>query len=144
MSELIKYLTQLKDISNGDLREYHEWFLENGKLYNIINKEYSNKLSKYSKIKQCFNNCIKLSKRYKKLEYIEGYTHSLIPIEHGFMINNKNEIIDPTLAILDRFGSEYFGILIPQEIISILRFRSRPFEPLPYVYWRYLKENKNE
>jgi len=143
MSEIIKYLTQLKEISKGELREYHEWFLANGKLYNNINKEYSLKLSKYAKIKRCFDNCIKLTSRYKKLEYIEGYAYNIIPIQHGFMLNRKNEVIDPTLAILNRFGSEYFGVLIPQGIISILRFRAKTFEPLSYVYWRYLKEKNN-
>lgn len=55
---------------------------------------------------------------------------SIIPIEHAFLINNNNEVVDPTLAInteisKDRYGSEYMGIKIPNNILLEIRANTK-------------------
>lgn len=145
MSQLIKHVSMLAEFDhNSNVSKYHKWFKQNAKLYINVNKEQSKKLSKYATIKRCFDNCSKLAFRYKKLEYIEGYTFSLIPLEHAFLINNKNEIIDPTLAInhgdKDRYGSEYYGIIIPKNILLRLKVNQNRYTPLTYLYWEYLNK----
>ncbi len=149
MSQLIKYVSMLSKFDHNDnITKYHKWFKQTAKLYINVNKEQSRKLSKYATIKRCFDNCSKLAYKYKKLEYIEGYVQSIIPIEHAFLINDKNEIVDPTLAIksgsgkylgTDRFGSEYYGIIIPKNILKILKINNKNrFTPIPYLYWEYI------
>lgn len=153
MSELIEYENMLiksfgKNGINSNAKKYHEWFIKNAKLYKVVNKTESKKLSKYARLKQCYNNCYKLSKRYNGLKYVEGLTLSLIPLEHAFLLNDKNEVIDPTLGIdtgfhKDRYGIEYLGIEIPQNILNVLWNENKhSYLSLPYLYWEYL--NKNE
>jgi hypothetical protein len=77
---------------------------------------------------------------------MEGYTMSLIPIEHAFLVNENNEVIDPTLSIntsmdSDRYGSEYYGIEIPQNMIAILRYKDQ-HSPLPFLYFKYLENQR--
>jgi len=146
MSQLIKHVSMLAEFDhNSNVSKYHKWFKQNATLYTNVNKNESLKLSKYARIKACFDNCSKLAFKYKKLEYIEGYTFSLIPLEHAFLINNKNEIIDPTLAInhgeiKDRYGSEYYGIKIPKNILKILKLNKNRYTPLTYLYWEYMNK----
>lgn len=139
--QLIEYTKQHLNISdkNSTVYKYHKWFLDNATIYSKINIEESEKMSKYAIIKRCYHNCYKLAMTRKNLEYIEGYTMSLIPIEHAFLINKKNEVIDPTLGLSrDRIGSEYMGIKIPKHILKKL-FNKRGYTPLPFLYWEYLK-----
>ena len=116
-SKLIEYVQSISKISKGEIKEYHEWFLRNSRIYNTINREESKILSKNAVIKECYNNCFKsLYDTYKikskVLKYIEGYTMSLIPIEHAFLINENNEIIDPTLAINTKYDKRIHGYWI--------------------------------
>ena len=72
---------------------------------------------------------------------------SLIPIEHAFLVNNNNEVIDPTLSIntdisSDRYGSEYYGIEIPRNMIARLRYKDQ-YSPLPFLYFKYLTSKRN-
>ena len=83
---------------NDNMSDYFKWFSKNSQIYNNINREESKILSKNAIIKECYNNCFKsvydtYKIKSKVLEYIEGYTMSLIPIEHAFLINENNEII---------------------------------------------------
>ena len=146
-SELIKYVDQLCKYMDNT-KNYHKWFKQNSKIYNIINKTESVKVQKRNrtKIKRCFDNCYKAVYKEKNLKYMEGYTMSLIPIEHAFLVNENNEVIDPTLSIntdldSDRYGSQYMGIEIPKNMIAILRIKNS-YLPLPFLYFKYLnKEN---
>lgn len=139
----------IKNMNNDNMKAYYKWFKQNARVYHVINKEKSKQYSKYSRIKMCYDNSYKIVSKRKTLKYIEGYTFAYgIPIEHAFITNNKSEIIDPTLAIpalgdSERYGSEYYGIEIPKNIIKSLREKDK-FTPLPYKYWKYLQGDKNE
>ena len=144
-SELIEYVDQLSKYMDNT-KKYHKWFKQNAKLYHIINKTESVKVQKRNrtKIKRCFDNCYKAVYKEENLKYMEGYTMSLIPIEHAFLINENNEVIDPTLSIntsghSDRYGSEYYGIEIPKNMIALLRIKNN-YLPLPFLYFQYLNE----
>jgi hypothetical protein len=146
-SELLDHVDQLTKFM-GKTKNYHKWFKENAIIYNKINKIESVKVQKRNrtKIKRCFDNCYKAVYKEQNLKYIEGYTMSLIPIEHAFLVNENNEIIDPTLSINtdisnDRYGSEYYGIEIPRNMIARLRIKDQ-YSPLPFLYFKYLTEKR--
>jgi len=149
MSQLTKYIQDLSKCNQPNIKNYYEWFSKNSKIYNSINKVQSVKVQRRNKtkIKRCFDNCYKALYQEKDLKYIIGYTYSIIPIEHAFLVNNNNEVIDPTLSIntsghKDRYGSEYMGIEIPRNILTkILINNQNSFVPISYLYWEYLKEN---
>ena len=146
-SELVDYVDQLTKYMDRT-KDYHKWFKQNAKLYHIINKVESVKVQKRNrtKIKRCFDNCYKAVYKEEKLKYMEGYTMSLIPIEHAFLVNENNEVIDPTLSIntsghSDRYGSEYMGIEIPRNMIARLRIKDQ-HSPLPFLYFKYLENQR--
>lgn len=149
MSQLTEYIKDLSKCNQPNIKNYYEWFSKNSKIYNSINKVQSVKVQRRNKtkIKRCFDNCYKALYQEKDLKYIIGYTYSIIPIEHAFLINDNNEVIDPTLSIntsghKDRYGSEYMGIEIPRNILTkILINNQNSFVPISYLYWEYLKEN---
>lgn len=149
MSQLTEYIKDLSKCNQPNIKNYYEWFSKNSKIYNSINKVQSVKVQRRNKtkIKRCFDNCYKALYQEKNLKYIIGYTYSIIPIEHAFLINDNNEVIDPTLSIntsghTDRYGSEYMGIEIPRNILTkILINNQNSFIPISYLYWEYLKEN---
>jgi hypothetical protein len=149
MSQLTEYIQDLSKCDQPNIKNYYEWFSKNSKIYNSINKVQSVKVQRRNKtkIKRCFDNCYKALYQEKDLKYIIGYTYSIIPIEHAFLVNNNNEVIDPTLSIntsghKDRYGSEYMGIEIPRNILTkILINNQNSFVPISYLYWEYLKEN---
>lgn len=140
MSQLREYEDHFINMGNDKSKayNYHVWFKNNAEQFTKINIEESLRMSKYAHVKMCYNNCYKLALSRKRLEYVEGLGLSLIPIEHAWLINNNNEVIDPTWGLKrDRIGSEYLGIKIPKNILSKL-FNIRSFAPLPYNYWEYL------
>ena len=146
-SELLDHVDQLAKFMDKT-KNYHKWFKENAIIYNKINKVESVKVQKRNrtKIKRCFDNCYKAVNKNPELKYMEGYTMSLIPIEHAFLVNNNNEVIDPTLSINtdisnDRYGSEYYGIEIPRNMIARLRYKDQ-YSPLPFLYFKYLTEKR--
>ena len=149
MSQLTEYIKDLSKCNQPNIKNYYEWFSKNSKIYNSINKVQSVKVQRRNKtkIKRCFDNCYKALYQEKDLKYIIGYTYSIIPIEHAFLINENNEVIAPTLSSntsfdSDRYGSEYMGIEIPRNILTkILINNQNSFVPISYLYWEYLKEN---
>ena len=154
LEEYIKTMIEMHKDHNDNMSDYFKWFSKNSQIYNNINREESKILSKNAIIKECYNNCFKsLYDTYKikskVLEYIEGYTMSLIPIEHAFLINENNEIIDPTLAIntkydkrSERYGSEYIGIKIPKKILLEFRSNTKKYNqylPIPFLYYQEIE-----
>lgn len=152
-NNLIEYETNLMNMFkqeskvtsvNNNAYNYHKWFLNNAKLFNLVNVKESRQLSKHAKIKKCFDNCYKLSFKNPNLKYVEGLTFSIIPLEHAFLINDKNEVIDPTLAInteysKNRFGSEYLGVEIPTNLLfKLLSQKKKWYVSLLYSYYEYV------
>jgi len=146
ITDLEKYIDNMIKVLDKDhsVSRYYKWFKQNAKVYHVINKEKSIQYSKQSIIQRCFDNSYKIVIKRKTLKYIEGFTLAYgIPIEHAFITNSKNEIIDPTLAIpacgeFERYGVEYYGVEIPRNLIKMLRSKDN-FNPLPFRYWQYLE-----
>jgi len=83
--------------------KFKNWFVENQTTFSFINKEKSKEMSTRtrSKIKQCYHNCFRGLWRCD-LKYFEGYVWSKaipIPLDHCWLVNEKGEVIDPTLII---------------------------------------------
>jgi hypothetical protein len=58
----------------------------------------------------CYQNCQQLIKKHPELTYCEGYVLApdvSIPIKHGWLINDRKEVIEPTWDI---DNSIYLGI----------------------------------
>jgi len=148
MSELREYQKELLEITGEQQKDYRTWLLENSRDYTNLNKDLSIKYSKNAKLKGCYSNCFKIVMRNRKLKFIDGTTLALgMAIDHAFLINEDNEIIDPTLALdtgdgRDRFGVEYFGMEIPRiDLIKISADERNTFVPLSFLYWK-LKTDK--
>ena len=146
MNDLAEFQKSLGDNFEGNIGIYHKWLFFNSKTYTDINKMDSIKFSKQSKIKRCFDNCIKIAIRHPELKYIEGHVSCFgIPLEHAFLVNDNNEIIDPTLAIstnreVERYGDQYYGVEIPREVLIKYRHRENIYTPIPYLYWEEMNK----
>lgn len=75
-------------------------------------------------MKQCFLNASKIALS-KGLIYCEGYAAGIIPVLHAWLINEKDEVIDPTW----KDGDYYFGIPIKTEY---LRYHLKKFRKSGY------------
>lgn len=151
MTYLTEYINGLNkmyaDNNQEKFKKYSDWFISNMVIFKGVNKKLSEKYSERSIIKRCYDNSYNIAKRSKTLEYVEGYTMSLIPIEHAFLTNKYNEVIDPTLAKLkinnkEYYGSEYIGIKIPLDILKTLRKSKEKYLPLPFLYWEHLNKQR--
>ena len=118
-----------------------------------------------SKVRQCYTNCSKaiLFDYSNKYRYVEGLmNYRGIPLEHGFLINMDNEVVDITMGIDQKirtmkakeigidlkekdhdFGSEYFGVIIPRiPLIKIFRTKAITYRSTLDLYYNKLKEEK--
>jgi hypothetical protein len=102
--------------------DYWQWFKAMGQHFgpNEIDKVESSRIQKLHnlKIKECYYNSWLIHQVRPGYRYFEGFVHSVIPIEHAWLVKD-GKVVDPTLAVVvdgdaDRFGSEYFGVEIPQ------------------------------
>jgi hypothetical protein len=102
--------------------DYWQWFKSMGQHFgpNEIDKVESRRIQKLHslKIKECYYNSWLIHQVRSEYRYFEGFVHSGIPIEHAWLVKD-GKVVDPTLAVVvggdaDRFGSEYFGVEIPQ------------------------------
>lgn len=141
MSEITDLQKQLIKIDTQHA-DYRKWLMKNSKEYFEINKIESERYSKNAVVKGCYSNCYKIVMRNRKLKYIDGMVLALIPIDHAFLINEDNEIIDPTLAIRtdereERYGIEYYGMEIPRmDLIKISLDWRNTVTPLSFLYWK--------
>lgn|SRR3990167_1892526 len=142
INSLKDFQKSLIDNSKNNVNNYHIWKYNNSKVYININKVESLKYSATSQISRCFDNCLKIAIKHPELKYIEGYTNCFnIPFEHAFLVNDSNEVIDPTLAIptmreSERYGSEYYGVYIPRENLMRYKSRKNTFIPMPYMMFQ--------
>jgi len=140
--EQINMELELMKNQNNIAKKYKEFIKKEGQVFNKVNIELSEKVSKINEteIKQCYINCFRgLTEPGTK--YFEGYVWSIdipIPLEHSFLVKN-GQVIDPTLIISgkklkkqqakyikkgialpedndrNRLGDEYLGVEIPKE-----------------------------
>jgi hypothetical protein len=68
--------------------------------------------------KACYHNASVLAKRRRNLRYAEGmvYRTGLIPLHHGWCLDEQGKVVDPTLV--DPEMCEYFGIIVPMEQVK--------------------------
>ena len=60
--------------------------------------------------KKCFDNAYRLARTSKNLRYCEGYALGVIPLKHAWVVNEQNEVIDPTWHMLrSGLGTAYYG-----------------------------------
>jgi hypothetical protein len=102
--------------------EYWQWFKAMGQHFGPgdIDKVDSRRIQKrhHLKIKECYYNSWMMHLVRPEYKYFAGFVQSVIPIEHAWLVKD-GKVIDPTLAVVvdgdaDRYGSEYFGVEIPQ------------------------------
>lgn len=79
-------------------------------------------------IKRCFDNAFRLAERRPDLCYVEGYAFSLLPVEHGWCVDEAGHVIDPTWASRSGrhrmgIGEAYLGIVIPLAAVRRSRVR---------------------
>ena len=73
--------------------------------------------------KACFDNAYRLARR-SKLRYVEGYALGVIPVEHAWVVNEQNEVIDPTWHMQrSSLGTAYYGVVIPLKLMVKSRRR---------------------
>jgi len=140
----IWFIEQEAKLSKGKVRDYKLWLLKNFKMYTKVNVKESKKISKRtsSGVKQCYYNCWR-ALSCGDYRYFEGYVTSKdvpIPLEHAWLINKKNEVIDPTLIInvtkiKNRLGDEYLGLEIPVEYCYKKGFKLKKSGPYILDYF---------
>src|SRR3990172_11011531 len=129
-------------LTNGIVKDYKKWLLDNFKYFIKVNIEESKQVSKesYAEIKHCYHNCFRVltDKNYR---YFEGFTWNKripIPLEHSWLVIN-DQVIDPTLIInvnniKDRLGDEYIGVEIPADFVLANAIKTKRTGPFLFNY----------
>lgn len=66
----------------------------------------------------CYMNAYRIQVFDGGLRYVEGYAaspDSLIPVAHGWCVNEQDEVVDPTWKDPER--TAYYGIEIPEDLL---------------------------
>jgi len=99
------HLSMLKGIGHDST--IVDFLIKYGKNYNQGDKTY---LGKRGQQKLCFMNAGRLALSDPDLTYVEGYMEFLgIPLEHAWVIDKQNNVIDPTLPN-GKGVTEYYGV----------------------------------
>ena len=126
--------------------DYTIWLKHNSTSYTIIDKETSEMFCKKykSEIKACYINCWKIAIVQPKYSFHIGYVQCFgMPFSHAFLVKD-NKVIDPTLAILNRYGNEYYGMPIDKYKFVSLRDKAHWDDLIPnYLYREELRLTKN-
>ena len=124
--------------------EYDEWVKQRFTSYTIIDKETSVMFSKKykSKIQACYLNCWKIAIDEPKYSLHIGHVQCFgMPFTHAFLIKD-NKVIDPTLAIKNRYGTEYYGMPIDKHKFVSLRDKAHWDDLIPHYLYRQQLEVK--
>ena len=128
---------------------YRKWFIENSDHFKIVNKEASKDMAiKYhSKIQSCYYNCGMIAMFHSQYKYYEGYVWSNripIPLEHSWLVDSNQTVIDPTLIldakfrrqkITNRTGDEYMGVHLPTNDLRKFILKNKISGPFILDYW---------
>jgi hypothetical protein len=148
MNLAYKQLQAEAKLTKGIVHDYKLWLLKNSILFTTVNKKESMDVMEKCdcQVKQCFYNCWRALSINQNYKYYEGtvMTKAIpIPLEHSWLVNKNNEIIDPTLIIdipkekiVNRLGDEYFGVEIPKEFCYKMGFKIRKSGPYLFDYFR--------
>lgn len=117
-----EYLEKIRELVKGseNAKGFYSFIIEKGKEFKgsaIENKKVLDwiKLMKPQR-KGCYYNAQLLALAVKGLKYFEGwaYTKMGFPLEHSWLIDKKNKVIDVTWCD----GVEYFGVEIPVDFVK--------------------------
>ena len=152
-------LLEMEKSSTQNSAKYRRWFNLNADMFKEVDFIQSKIMAKQidAEIKRCYANCVRAVIRNRKLRYYEGYTTTIgIPIEHAFLVDENDQVIDPTLAIdskiatkqsktlygvecnieTKRIGSEYYGIEIPRsDLMKVITKKEANYLGLAFLYW---------
>ena len=115
--EIKEYLETVRKVQsemNSKNTEYpfisiEDFVLKNGQLFRT---DPSIKV-KRGQMKDCFMNAQRLAEG-KGYRYVEGYAAGIIPMLHGWVVDENGTVIDPTWKDHD---AVYFGVVIPIEYV---------------------------
>ncbi len=91
-----------KDKNSVDYK-FQKWLIDNSKTYTKVDEVQSLKVSKQinAQVKGCYMNCFR-AVGIRGLSYCEGAVGGndfLFPVEHAWLIDSNDNVIDPTLII---------------------------------------------
>ena len=131
--------------NKNDYVAFLKWLIKNGESFQDVDLEFSVKISKDSKslIKYCYKNCWDILLDYPQLKYYCGYAWNdriTLPTQHAWLVNTKNQVIEPTFVIYGKELSEkYFGIHIPTKKLNALVFRENAVQNYLFDYFMDLQ-----
>ena len=120
------------------------WFVENARLFDKVDKATSESLAqKYDcKVKECYYNTWKADIT-GKYTYYEGYAiRDDIPLRlaHSWLVDNNGKVLDPTLSLRNGYAQQYIGIAINRTWLNTIAFKlKRTGEFLPQWYEKEMK-----
>ena len=141
-------LEQMSNYKNDISYKYLKWFLNKAEYITDTNLTMSRKLGLKAVVKDCYGNSFR---NRKGLRYYEGYIWSKlcpIPLEHAYLVDNENKIVDPTLGIPEHIkvkqfkklynykykktdslkNNQYIGIHVPDNILMPLVLKRKTYE----------------
>lgn len=102
------------------------------------------------RVKECYRNSLLLALTCDDIEYVEGYyvfDEFSLPFEHAWNIKN-GKVIDTTANLLKGNVVEYYGVVIPKNILRKYLKTSQVFTALQYYFQKNLihslKQKSNE
>ncbi len=125
--------------------DYTSWLKHRSTSYTIIDKETSELFRDryHSKMKACYTNCWNIAISEPEYSFYIGHVDALgLPLSHAFLVKD-NKVIDPTLAIHNRYGKEYYGMPIDKWKFVGLREKAHWDDLIPnYLYRSGLTKNR--
>lgn len=76
----------------------------------------------------CYGNAWKIMNNVSGLRYVEGYAmtpFSLLPVQHGWCVNDQDEVVDPTWKEAEH--SAYYGVVIPDKLLGCSMWLTRVY-----------------
>ena len=117
----------------GQHDRFQKFVLKHGQEFkSVINLPPDIKIGRKGRYKgRCFENAFNaVSNNIKKYYYCEGYatsgTTDSMAVLHGWIVNRKHEVIDPTW----KDGKEYFGIIFRWSYVKRITYKHKAFMTL--------------
>jgi hypothetical protein len=74
--------------------------------------------------KMCFENAFLLAFLRPQFRYVEGLAMGIIPVHHAWLIDDNDNVIDPTWSATEYgMGGAYFGMTFPVQFVKKNRHR---------------------
>lgn len=134
MEKIKNHVEEISKIGISDsYRNYHEFILEKGKTFT---ESKSHGRLPFVKQKECFKNSLLGALLYDDLEYYEGYylTDIPLPFEHGFNVDSAGNLVDLTAEKFDIPVHEWFGVLVPKDVLEDYLETDQFLTPLQYYF----------